>query len=207
MLAVFVYWFADSEKRYYTTINVAADLLQTDASRSIMFGSSTIRKFNSGKYLQCGEWENRGIGTAGIPDFQFYMGFPFKRWAPEWILIYGGDNDVARDGHNAEQTIAIYDEFIADLLQRYVNVKIILLEVKPSPKRTQHHEQYHLINSHIGKLASGRENLFYANPDWPSLVESEPEGASAFFQADGVHLNARGNQVLADAINKQCKSL
>jgi len=206
LLAGFAYWFADSEKRYYTTVNVVGDLLQTDNSRGIMFGSSTIRKFNADKYLQCGEWENRGIGTAGVPDFQFYMGFPFKRWKPEWILIYGGDNDVARDGHDAMQTIAIYDEFIADLMQRYVDVKIILLEVKPSPNRTQHHEQYRLINKHLGRRADGNTNLFYASPGWPLLAESEPEGAWAFFQSDGVHLNMRGNQILADAINQECLS-
>jgi len=205
LLAAFVYWFADSEKRYYTTINVVADLLQTDSSRGIMFGSSTIRKFDANKLLQCGEWENRGIGTAGIPDFQFYMGFPFKRWQPEWILIYGGDNDVARDGRDALQTIANYDEFVGDLLQRYPDVKIILLEVKPSPNRTQHHEQYRLINSHLGKRAESHNRIFYANPDWPLLARSESEGASVFFQADGVHLNKSGNKILASAINKTCK--
>ena len=207
LLVAFAYWFADSEKRYYTAINVVGDILQTDTSRGIMFGSSTIRKFDAAKYLQCGKWENRGIGTAGVPDFQFYMEFPFKRWKSEWILIYGGDNDVARDGHDAMQTIAIYDEFIADLFKRYVDVKIIMLEVKPSPNRTEHHEQYRLINSHLGERADSNEKLFYASPDWPTLAEAEPEGAWAFFQADGVPLNMRGNQILADAINKECKSL
>lgn len=202
LFTLFAVWFADSEKRLHTASNVWRDVIQQGRGNSIMFGSSTIRKFDADRLLECGNWENRGIGTAGIPNIQNYLRLPLKRWSPKWILVYGGDNDVARDRLNAEQTIALHDELNTELLERFQQATLLLLEIKPSPKRQQHHESYREINAHLASFAEEAPRALYVSSQWEEIVSSGQQ----VFQDDGVHLNEAGNKIMAQSINKLCKN-
>lgn len=200
LISLFATWFSDCEKRMDTASNVWRDIVQASPNSNIMFGSSTIRRFDADQLLDCGTWENRGIGTAGITNMAYYFSLPLKRWSPEWIVVYGGDNDVARDGLSATDTIALHKEFNETLFEQYPDAKLLLLEIKLAPKRAAHHETYRTINTALEKFAEQHENALYVSSDWDAKVNKD------VFLEDGVHLNELGNQIMATSINEACRS-
>jgi len=163
-----------------------------------MLGSSTIRNFNSELYLECGRWENRGIGTAGIPNLLDYLNLTTKRWKPDWLLIYAGENDVARDGADVDTTIELYNELIEALLNDFPNASLMLMKIKPSPKRKKHHSAFKQINAHLAALAIKDDRLRFIANSWYT-DKSRP-----VFSDDGVHFTELGYKLMAMEINNTC---
>jgi len=197
----FYVWFVDSEKRHDTASNLWRDVQQSDRTNGVMLGSSTIRKFDADRLLTCGQWENRGIGTAGIPNILNYLKLTRKSRSPKWVLVYGGDNDVARDGATDSETNKMYAELNDTLLSLYPETTLLLLEIKPSPKRAVHHSTYENINTKLAEFAEENDQIKYVSIGWDNIVNKQGQDV---FQTDGVHLNELGNQIMANGINEQC---
>lgn len=201
-LGLFVCSLLSGEKRLHTLANMFADVVEGRYAHNLMLGSSTMRKLDPALIGDCGRFSNRGIGRAGIDTISNYLRMPFKRWSTNSILLYAGDNDVARDGLDAVETTQRYQGLVDRLLIDYPQSTLLLLEIKPSPKRLNYHQEYRKINSSMEHYARKNQRVFFIETGWDDVLLSGRE----VFQDDGVHLNALGNKIMASHIGETCKT-
>ena len=107
-----------------------------DSGLTALYGSSSIRLWDTMKRdLSTLSVVNLGFGGASYDYALAYFDRIFKDITPEHVVLYFGDNDIAR-GQTPEQILGNLRELLSRLETRYPGVRISTISVKPSPIRT-----------------------------------------------------------------------
>jgi len=175
------------------------DTLIDNSTKNLLLGSSSIARLDVKKYLACGDWLNRGIGSSDISDIKSYIEYSFLSISPANIILYVGDNDVAT-GTQVEIVISEYIDLISVLKHKYPKSKLHLLLIKPSPARQGYWYKFQLVNKAIIQYALGNANIFTYNDLWSKKLDD----MATYFVNDGVHLSDRGYELFVLGVNKKC---
>lgn len=181
-----------------TVSHLFNDLWGGKDQTNLLMGSSSAAQMKTDKYLECGPWLNRGIGSARLPDLARYIKYSPIRATPRHIMIYAGENDVSA-GLAALAVLETYTQFIASLTQRFPDSHLHILAVKPSPRRQQHQQTFERLNKELEMLAESLKNTSFYPAAW------SPSDIALAFQADGVHLNDFGYHLLTSEFNQSCR--
>jgi len=168
-------------------------------SQNLLLGSSSIKRLNAKKFLQCGDWINRGIGAATIPMLINYLKYSPLSISPKHILFYAGENDIAK-GNSVKQTFTNYKELLNIALRHFPSSEIHIIAIKPSPSRSKAWLSFEAVNEELWQFAQIRPKVHLHAPRWQSAKHL---GSSAFL-SDGVHLSETGYKIFTREVNQTC---
>jgi lysophospholipase L1-like esterase len=172
----------------------------TSLHQSVLFvGSSSIRLWNLDQFFPDFETTNHGFGGSQLGDtVQFFerIVVPVK---PSVIVIYAGDNDIAakktpEDVHRDFQSLAALVE------QKLPECrKVIYISIKPSVKRWSMATDMQKTNALI-EAACAKNPRFQFLDIWPAMLTADGMPNADLLVADGLHMNANGYKIWADAL-------
>jgi lysophospholipase L1-like esterase len=175
---------------------------------AILFvGSSSIRLWSSAESYPEYAVINRGFGGAHISDVNYYYESVVKKYSPNLIVFYCGDNDIAA-GKSAEQVYSDFQKFFQKCRDDFPGIKLIYLPIKPSLSRWTFWEKMKQVNLKIEIDATVEPNLIYVDTA-TSMLGEDREPKSNLFVEDGLHLNNSGyelwNSILLPYMQKYAK--
>jgi lysophospholipase L1-like esterase len=169
------------------------DSMQMPAKHGIVFlGSSSIRKWvNAEQNFKTYQVINRGFGgstLAQATDYVDYLVFPYE---PRQVVIYSGENDIAMDKIDANETLKRCQALISKIRSRLPNVSIVFLSIKESPSRTQFKDVVLKSNSLIKDYLATLPNARFLDVNKKML---NPKGGlrPELFEADMLHMKPEG---------------
>ncbi|RDE05800.1 GDSL-type esterase/lipase family protein [Sphingomonas aracearum] len=156
-------------------------------------GSSSIYRWKTlDRDMPSWSAHNRGIGGALLPELTRHLAHePESTRAPVAIVFYAGDNDIAK-GASAEKTVADFHAFLAEKDQRFPRVPMLVLSIKPSPKRAALFGVQNAYDAALRRLAEQRADLTFIDVTTPMLVNGRP---GPYFIADGIHMDDAGYRI------------
>lgn len=169
-------------------------------AHAILFtGSSSIRLWTNVASAFPGEVIlNRGFGGSTLRDLLFYFDRIVLPYRPRAVVVYEGDNDLARDA-SAGSVAAEAIELLDRVERQLPGTPVIFLAVKPSPSRRPLLKAQQDLNQRLKAFARHRPGVLFADTFSPILdVHGEPD--PQYFRPDGLHLNSLGYAAWQPAI-------
>ena len=155
----------------------------------LFLGSSSIRLWNTQSGFPGRDTINRGFGGATTRDVLHYYSRLLPRAAPQSVLVYVGENDLAGGATPAavaHDVLALLKKLRAD----YPKAQIAYLSLKPSPIRWTLWPKMAAVNMTVA--ARSRVGHFDYLDVSQTLLASDGLPDASLFGPDGLHMNARG---------------
>lgn len=168
----------------------------------LFIGSSSFTRWdNIASYFPEHNVLNRGFGASVTTDLIYYANQIIFPYQPAQVVIYEGDNDLVNNG-TVEGFIRDMKTLIRMIEINMPGVPILLVSVKPSPRRDKYLDRYLDANLELHKIA--RENKHISFSDVASLMMDEKgEYRYDLFAADSLHINKKGYDLWASRIKQQ----
>lgn len=169
-----------------------ADSLRAPAPGAVLFvGSSSLRKWTN-LAAAFPEWTvvNRGFGGSTLADVDHFFDRVIRPYRPGVLVLYEGDNDLAQN-QTVEQLTAQFETFLRRLATELPGTSLVLLAVKPSPKRLSYLPAQRALNHELQRLAQTRPRVYFADTFSP-LLNRDQQPDPQWFESDQLHLNPAG---------------
>ncbi|HWA39652.1 MAG TPA: GDSL-type esterase/lipase family protein [Burkholderiales bacterium] len=176
------------------------DRLQAPATGGVLFvGSSSIRlwpdlsaAFPGTAILQ------RGFGGAELADVLHFAPRIVLPYRPGTLVLYAGENEISA-GIGADRILADLEKLVRLVHRELPGARIILLAVKPSPKRARFAPAIMAFNRALRSFAATDPRLAFVDIYTPM---TNPDGSvrAELFAEDGLHMNAAGYEIWRKAL-------
>ena len=169
--------------------------------RLVLAGSSTFTSWSDVK----GSFPNYNVINAGIGgscfnDLLAYRTPLLFETRPDVLVIYEGDNDLAF-GMPVHEVVKNAELLIAWFIVRTNGeVPVVIVGPKPSPSRSKLAPKFEVLNNELKRLAFSYGAVYVDT--WKALCSPNGQIVPHYYKSDQLHLNARGNAVLARAMNE-----
>jgi lysophospholipase L1-like esterase len=172
------------------------DSLQMPAKHGIVFlGSSSIRKWvNAESHFKQYNVINRGFGGSILPqatDYLDYLVFPYE---PREVVIYSGENDIASDNADANETLKRCQALITKIRSKLPNVAIVFLSIKQSPSRTAFTDIVLNANKLIKAYLATLPNAKFVDVN-SKMLDAKGGLRPELFESDMLHMKPEGYQI------------
>ncbi|NLD61167.1 hypothetical protein GX645_01775 [Candidatus Sumerlaeota bacterium] len=180
----------------------------------VLLGSSTLQIFNEKELMPGLPVVNRGIsgdriGIDNQPGISHRIYNTVIKLKPRAIIINNGTNDLAHTAKTGTpKTREVIDEYrwvVARLLKELPNCHIFINSCHPTNDSSATIApfiwQYNILLQNLAKEMG--DHVHYI--DHANAVKDENGLLKKEFAADGLHLNAKGNEVLRDKIMEALK--
>ena len=143
---------------------------------------------------------NRGFGGSTLLDALYYFDRMVVKYAPSWVFVYEGDNDLSK-GQSPEEIATEYKLFSEKLAQALPSTKLVFVSVRPSLARQAMVHQQKALNAIISTYSKGEKNRYVIDMHTPFYL---PDGTLMpdIFVADRLHLNEKGYPIFAKQIKE-----
>lgn len=148
-------------------------------------GSSSVAKWTT-LQQDMRPWtvHNRGVGGAKLAQIDRHFGNERGVPAPEAIVFYAGENDIA-NGISADEAFADFREFMTIKAERMPRTPVFAISLKPTPKRWAMRGLQATFNRQLRQLAAERADLTYIDIVPDMLVGGRP---GPFYDEGGIHM-------------------
>ncbi len=192
----------DGPQRWETSIAVFEGKIKDGLTKpgSVLFiGSSSIRMWRLQDAFPGKDYVNHGFGGSMISDSIYYFDRAVKPVQPPLILLYAGDNDVAK-GKSAEVVHADFRKFV-NLMKKAFGEKTQLgfIAIKPSLARWMLADEMQKANTLI-KSDCDRDELLTYIDIWTPMIGEDGKPKPDLFLKDGLHMNLKGYQIWNKAV-------
>ena len=191
--------------RYSEAINKfkSADSIAMPKPNSILFvGSSSIVGWKTlAEDLPQIDVINRGFGGSHLSDLIYFMDdivFPYK---PNAIVVYEGDNDIAA-GLSPESFYRNYLTFTTKTLEKWPELPIFFISIKPSLDRIEHFDTMARANALVKAYIDTQDNQYYIDV-FNAMLGEDGQPLPEIFGHDGLHLNAKGYEIWTREVSKE----
>ena len=168
-------------------------------SATLFTGSSTIRRWYSlSEDMYPLEVINRGFGGSVMKELNQIMDRIVVPYRPVRIIVYEGDNDIARGTHPAD-FLADCKEFIHLCQQQLPGTEIIFLSIKPSPSRMRHWHKMDKANRMLAELCRRHDNVRFVDISTPMFARPGIL-KNDIYAEDRLHLNEKGYGLIKEAV-------
>lgn len=152
-------------------------------------GSSSIHKWTT-LARDMANWptHNRGVNGATLDEIGQRFRNEDKVAAPEAIVFYAGENDIA-DGRSAQSTAAAMQALLDTRAAKFPHTPAFIVGMKPSPTRWSFRPEQRKLDALMRAEARRHPNTFFLDVSETLLVDGRP---GPFYVGDGVHLNRDG---------------
>jgi len=178
------------------------DSISMPAKGQILFiGSSSFRIWKTFATDLAGiSAINRGFGGSTMTDALYYFDRMVLTYAPSTVVVYEGDNDLAK-GKSPEELAKEYEDFSNRLKKSLPKTKLVYLAVRPSLSRIALVEKQKQFNTWLENYCKSQKGRFYLDMHTPFYL---PDGTVMpdIFIADRLHLNGKGYQIFSAKIRE-----
>jgi len=167
--------------------------------RVVFAGSSSIRRWRSlSRDMAPLQSLNVGFGGALLPQVAHYADRLIVPWRPVGVVLYAGENDLARmllrAPVTAEAVVSGWQDLVDKLRRAIPGVAVWGLSLKLSGSRPASWAAVAEVNRQLSDWCETRPDVTWVDSTTP-LLDSEGRPRREFFTLDGIHLNARGYAV------------
>lgn len=166
----------------------------------LFVGSSSIRSWKTAERFPEKPVINRGFGGSHISDVNHYIEETVLKYAPEAIVFYAGDNDIAA-GKTIEEVLEDYKAFVDTVHASTPSTPIVFVSIKPSLARWEQWPEMKEANERIRSYSADHSTLHYADVATPMLGK-EGKPRPPLFVQDGLHLTPAGYDLWTGVIEK-----
>ncbi len=173
---------------------VKQDSLHKPSLNKILFiGSSSFTMWKDvADYFPGHTIINRGFGGSSLTDLMRYQELIVYPYEPKQILIYCGENDLAAsDTVSADMVYNRFLQLFADLRNRFPDVNISFVSMKPSPSRMHMQQRLIAANKSIRDFLATKKNTAYIDVYTP-MLGADGQPLPDIFLGDKLHMNAKG---------------
>lgn len=182
------------------------DSKNTAPENAILFvGSSSIRFWPTAEWFPDRKVINRGFGGSHISDVNHYIDETVLRHAPDVIVFYAGDNDVAA-GKTPAQVLEDYRQFVRTVLDSNPGTQIVFVSIKPSLARWDVWPVMKEANARIRSYSADRANLHYADVA-PPLLGDDGRPVGEYLRDDGLHLTPAGYEAWTRVVDRSLEAI
>jgi len=133
---------------------------------------------------------NRGFGGSQLADSIFFLDRVTLRYRPRTIVIQAGGNDL-NAGKSPAQVLADFKTYVEKTRAALPDVKIVLLNIGPSPKRWDQRDKQQEANRLTRDYIEAGKNLIYVDL-WPDSLGADGLPKAELYVADQLHPSAAG---------------
>jgi lysophospholipase L1-like esterase len=176
---------------------------KTENGGVVFAGSSTIRMWDVAKAFSDLKPINSGFGGSEVRDSTRFADRIIINHEPRAIVFYAGDNDI-NSGRTPEQVAADFKAFAETIHKKLPKTKIYFISIKPSLLRAKQFEKQQTANKLIKESCDRDDRLAFIDVVKP-LQTDDGKARGDLLGLDGLHLNAKGYEVLNEAVRKSLK--
>ncbi|WP_150290194.1 GDSL-type esterase/lipase family protein [Sphingobium estronivorans] len=192
-------------QQYRQTTATLPDDEQRQGDCSLWFvGSSSMHRWVS-LHRDMAPWvaHNRGIDNATFADLLPRFANSGADGRPVAIILYAGENDIA-NGVPVRSVIRQLGHFLDVRNQAMGDVPVLILSMKPSPKRRSSFANQQLFNAAAQRFIPHARLAYYADITTP-LLKGGRLGDN--YRPDGVHMNPAGYRIWAGVVRRRLNEI
>ena len=166
-------------------------LLEYDP-KMVFYGSSSIRLWEN-LYQDFSAYRpvNLGFGGSTLAACVWFFDRLLTPYHPESIIVYAGDNDLG-DGRHPEEVFIFFRQFVASTRQRFGNIPLAFISIKPSISRWNIVDSIRYTNKIIEEeIKKEGNNLHFINV-YNRMTDNSGYPKREFLDPDGLHINEKG---------------
>ena len=133
---------------------------------------------------------NRGFGGSQLADSLHFLERVTLRYRPRTIVIQAGGNDL-NAGKTPAQVLADFKTYVEKTRAVLPEVKIVLLNIGPSPKRWAQRKTQQQANRLVRDYIAAGKNLVYVDL-WPDSLGADGLPKPELYVEDQLHPSAAG---------------
>ncbi len=164
-----------------------------DKQPIVFAGSSSFRKWQSiEKDFDDYPILNRGFGGSTLPDLIFYVDDLILKYDPKQIIIYCGDNDLAKsDTITSTIVFERFKKLFFIIRKQLPGTAIAFVSIKPSPSREKIIPRIKETNKLVRKFLKKQKNTSYIDV-YSAMINDDDTIKNELFIEDNLHLNEKG---------------
>jgi lysophospholipase L1-like esterase len=176
-----------------------ADFAAWDAKNAVprngilFVGSSSIVRWNTAESFPGLPVINRGFGGSQASDVLPWLEEAVLQYDPAVVVYYEGDNDTAA-GKKADQIFEDIRQFSEAVLSHDPSTRVVILSVKPSPRRWEQWPEMQATNALIRRYADSRPTVEYVDVGTPMLGPDGQPMPQLYVQ-DRLHMTPAGYEI------------
>ena len=148
---------------------------------------------------------NRGFGGSSLVDVIRYKEDVIFKYQPKQIVIYCGENDLAAsDTVSAETVVSRFKELFSAIRDRYRNVPVVYISMKPSPSRERLMPKMLVANLAIKNFLKKKRKTGFIDV-YHKMLLADGKPMPDIFRDDKLHMNAKGYAIWKKAIEPWLK--
>jgi lysophospholipase L1-like esterase len=121
------------------------------------------------------------------------------------MVLYAGDNDLG-DGRHPEEVFVFFKQLIASIRQKYGNIPVAYISIKPSIRRFNIIDQIKFTNKIIAaEIEKMNDATFFVNV-YDKMLDDNLYPRRDLFEAEGLHINDKGYALWKGIINETLAS-
>ncbi len=187
-------WFNEIKR-----LNKRVTKLENQEQLFAFYGSSSIRLWVSMKKdLNPLNTINLGFGGSTFAWCIHYFDEIFKDVHPNKIVLYAGENDLS-EGKSPQQVLADCQELVRLIYNKYPDVNLALISLKPSVEREAMIPNIIETNILLSKYIIGELKAQFINV-FAQMISSENRPRPELYISDGLHLNKKGYSIWSSVI-------
>ena len=163
----------------------------TDAM--LFVGSSSIRLWETNRFFHDYPVINRGFGGSHISDVNYFFDSVVRKYHPQAIIFYAGDNDIAA-GKEIAQVVKDYKDFINMVEEKCSGTPVVFIAIKPSLARWNFWPRMQETNQKITEFSLQKTNLHVLDISMVMLDQCGEPDPSLFIE-DGLHITESGYEL------------
>lgn len=158
---------------------------------TVFVGSSSIRLWNLPKSFGDLKAINRGFGGSQISDVNHFAQEVVLRYKPKRIIFFCGGNDIAY-GKSPARVLGDFQAFTKRLFRELPETRLIVLAIKPSPRREKFLGKVRAANDLIRRDAKKDKRIVFLDGAFDLLMNDKGEIREELYVGDRIHLNEQG---------------
>jgi lysophospholipase L1-like esterase len=143
---------------------------------------------------------NRGFGGSTIADQLRYVKDIVYPYQPKQVIVYCGENDLASsDTITAAIVSARFQKLFTLIRNKFPNVSIVYVSMKPSPSRQLLHGKMREGNRLIRNFLKTKKKTAFVDV-YAEMIDDEGKPRPELFGPDNLHMNKQGYAIWQKAI-------
>ena len=127
------------------------------------------------------------------------------RYAPDVIVFYCGDNDIAA-GKTPARVLEDYREFVGTVLQAKPSTRIVFISIKPSLARWDVWDAMQKANRRIQAFTDTNPNLSFVDIG-PEMLGPDGRPDARLLRDDGLHMTSAGYRIWNRDVDRALKDI
>ena len=171
----------------------------------VFVGSSSIVRWDveaSFPGLRC---INRGFGGSYMEDAARYADRIVVPYRPRIVVVYAGDNDIAH-GRTPGQVATAARALVADLRTKLPETRLVLISIKPSPRRWHLFAKMQEANRGLAAIAQDDPQVRFLDVA-TAMLGPDGKPRAELYVDDGLHLTAAGYGLWASMLRPELEAV